>query len=136
MLALILGMDPASFATVVGTVITILTIVAAIVYRTFAVQGLSGQLAAKDAVIATNVQTISAFEQRIEGLELKTDELALALKASEIEVKQLKVDNLELKRHTAPEVLPRIESRLDHIDTGQDRIDHRLERIEDSVKKT
>lgn len=75
LISLILGMDPGSAAAVIGVLIAIFTMVGTIIFRAFSAEGLSGQLAAKDAVIATNHQTIEAFEGRISTLENRLSEV-------------------------------------------------------------
>ena len=109
---------------IVGVVLSVFTLTIAGYYavRYVDATGMRAQLDAKDAVIATNRQTIEAFEGRIEALETQIDSFI-----NKMSVAQDTIDELQrrldeqviayeaLESYAAPKAVISIEEKLNQI---------------------
>lgn len=135
-------MEPVFF---VSTVLAILVAFAAIRYarRFISSQDVKGQLDAKDAVIATNEQTIDSFEKRISTLESEMSQLQQELSSARERTVELQSQldvavarYRELEKYAAPNAVERFEETLVRFEAILlERIDALTRSLEDHAKR-
>lgn len=124
-------MDP---IFLISTVLAILVVLGSVRYarRFVTAQDISAQLAAKDAVIETNRQTIESFETRIEQLEdqlIKANSLISEMKD---EITQLRHQLAVQTKFSAPELGARVEANQHELAA---RIEQKLDRIIEALEE-
>jgi hypothetical protein len=114
---------------VIGTIITLISLVAGAQYvlRYIKAQNVRGTLAAKDAIIETNQQTIESFQARVGTLEREIKEERVRstvekTRASELQ-NQLETSLAryhDLEKYSAPEAIKRLEDSVKKIEDKLD----------------